>query len=218
MTDPFLPAFKSGEGAAVAPQFFYHEGEECVKVLIGGNSRFIPVFPAHEVWAQGDYGETQTYAERWPEQYRQFKEGSAQTAGGTPLEDAPFLDASRINDLRALKIFSIEGLAQFDDRSIFKLGGNGYRLKELAQEYLAKHASGTPSALQAQIDRMAAELAALKGGATGAPALPNEFMAADDPRTDEELKEAIAAKHGSRPRGQPSRATLLNMLAQDAAA
>ena len=39
-----------------------------------------------------------------------------------------------------------------------------------------------------------------------------------DPRTDDELKEAIAAKHGSRPRGQPSRATLLNMLAQDAAA
>lgn len=204
--DPFLQPFRANEEAAIAPQFFMHEGEECVKVLIAGNSRFAPVFRAQDEWSRGEFGEPVTYADRFADQYRQFKEGSAQTAGGTALEEAPFLNPSRIADLRALKVFSLEGLASFDDRYISRLGGNGYRLKELAQEFIAKRAM-PPIALAEENADLRRRLEALEAQSV-----------ASDERSDDELKEAIFVKHGSRPRGQPSRATLLNMLAQEPAA
>lgn len=235
MADPFLPQFKANEGAAIAPQFFLHEGIEVVRVLKAGDSRSIPVFRAVDVWERGDFGEEITYAERWPDQYRQFKEGSAQTANGTPLEQAPFLNPSRISDLRALKIFSIEGLAQFDDRYIARLGGNGYHLKEMAQDFINKRNFGatTDAHLQDQIAALTARLAEVEGRPVmphsmspinnGHDPIPSGWVEmtenplAVDPRTDEELKKAIADKFGSRPRGTPTRETLLNMLAQESA-
>ena len=207
--DPFLPTFKANEEAAISPQFFLHEGEECVRVLKAGDSRSIPVFRAVDVCGRGEFGEEVTYADRWPDQYAQFKQGSSQTANGTPLEQAPFLNPSRIADLRALKIFSVEGLAQFDDRYISRLGGHGYRLKELAQEFLAKGFNIPAIDLQKQIAELTARLAMVE-------ASPAAAVIDADMRTDEELKQAIADKFGQRPRGNPSRQTLLSMLAQDA--
>lgn len=212
MADPFLQQFKPNEEAAISPQFFLHEGEECVRVLKAGDSRSIPVFRAIDVCGRGDFGEEITYADRWAEQYAQFKQGSSQTAGGTPLERAPFLNPSRIADLRALKIFSIEGLAQFDDRYIARLGGHGYRLKELAQEFLSQGFNLPAADLQAQISQLQDQIARMSG-VGAAPAVIDA-----DPRTDDELKEAIFQKHGTRPRGPVKRETMLNMLAQDAAA
>jgi len=214
MTDPYLPAFRSNEENAVSPQFFMHEGMECVRVLIGGNSRFTPVFLANEVWVKGDYGQEITYADRWPEQYKQFKDGSAQTAGGTALEDAPFLNPSRIADLRAIKIFSIEGLAQFDERNIARLGGHGYRLKELAQEFLTKRPSAGDADLRSQIEALTARLSAAEANGTLHPT-HNQIPATNDPYEgidDAELKNRIKIITGSFPRGNPSRPTLVGML------
>lgn len=208
--DPFLPTFKANEEAAISPQFFLHEGEECVRVLKAGDSRSIPVFRAVDVCGRGEFGEEITYADRWPDQYAQFKQGYSQTANGTPLEQAPFLNPSRIADLRALKIFSVEGLAQFDDRYISRLGGHGYRLKELAQEFLAKGFNIPAVDLQKQIAELTARLAQVEANPPAAAIIDS------DSRTDEELKQAISDKFGQRPRGNPSRTTLLNMLAQDA--
>lgn len=202
--DQFLPQFRPGEEAAIAPQFFMHEGVECVRVLKGGDSRNVPVFRAFDVWERGDFGADITYADRWPDQYAQFKEGATQTAHGTPLEQAPFLNPSRIADLRALKVFSVEGLAGFDDRYISRLGGNGYKLKEMAQEFLAKRAVSSPSAYAEENEALKARLAALEAQ-----------MGVPEPYThlsDEELKERISLATGSRPRGNPSRATLVGML------
>lgn len=200
--DQFLPQFRPGEEAAIAPQFFMHEGVECVRVLKGGDSRNVPVFRAADVWERGDFGADITYADRWPDQYAQFKEGSTQTAHGTPLEQAPFLNPSRIADLRNLKVFSVEGLASFDDRYISRLGGNGYHLKEMAQKFLVTH--NVPK-FDPEKEELKARLAALE-------AQMGQPQDAYSNLSEEELKERIALATGSRPRGNPSRATLVGML------
>lgn len=213
--DQFLPQFRPGEEAAIAPQFFMHEGVECVRVLKGGDSRNVPVFRAADVWDHGDFGAALTYADRWPDQYAQFKAGSTQTADGTPLEQAPFLNPSRIADLRALKVFSVEGLAGFDDRYISRLGGNGYHLKEMAQEFLQKKALSSPTAYAQENDALKARLAALEAQLGAKPADPYAAL------SDNDLRERIKdMNNGKYPVGRPSRDVLVGMLKtlEDAAA
>lgn len=208
MSDMFLTAFKANQNAAVVPQFFMHEGQECVRVLLGGNSRYSPVFRAKDFYDRDEFGADVTYADRWPDQYRQFKEGTHQTASGTPLEQAPFLNESRIRDLRALKVFTVEGLAEFDDRYIARLGGNGYNLKQMAQEFLTTNRSGPDVSavahenqqLKSMMETMQAQIAALQGNSNGP--------------SDEQMKDEIAALTGSRPRGNPSSDTLRRMLSE----
>lgn len=202
MADPFLQPFKANEDPAVVPQFFLHEGEECVRIQIAGNSRFSPVVPANSVYDRGDFGEEITYADRWAAQYQQFKQGTAQTADGTPLESAPFLNPSRIADLRMLKVYSVEGLATFDDRYISRLGGNGYRLKELAQEFLQKQVA--PPLSGPDVAELLARIAALE--AEKGTADPYASM------DDRALKDEIERLAGQRPLGNPNRATLMGML------
>lgn len=214
--DQFLPQFRPNEEAAIAPQFFMHEGIECVRVLKGGDSRNVPVFRAADVWDHGDFGTVITYADRWPDQYAQFKAGSQQTADGTPLEQAPFLNPSRIADLRALKVFSVEGLANFDDRYISRLGGNGYHLKEMAQDFLQQRAVSSPAAYAQENEALKARLAALEaqlGG--GVKADPYATL------SDNDLRERIKdLNNGKYPVGRPSRDVLVGMLKtlEDAAA
>lgn len=206
--DQFLPQFRPDESPAVVPQFFMHEGVECVRVLKGGDSRNTPVFRAEDVWERGEFGSDVTYAERWAEQYAQFKAGSQQTAGGTPLEAAPFLNPSRIDDLRKLKVFSLEGLANFDDRHISRLGGHGYQLKEMAQKFLEERAFSDVTALAARNQELEARLAALETSLGGNSQEPDVYQHL----SDEQIKERIFDLQGSRPRGNPARATLVSML------
>lgn len=205
-----LPSFQQTAAAynhepALAPLFFMHEGIECVKVLKAGDSRTVSVFPAHSQYDANEFGEPMTYAERWPYQYAQFKDGNKQSANGTPLSEAPFLNPSRISDLNALKVFTLEALATFDDRYISRMGGNGYNLKMQAQEFLAKKS----------IPAMDVDVAALvKQNAELLARLENQQNETDPYLgiPDEELKARIKAITGNGVRGNPSRPTLVGML------
>jgi hypothetical protein len=204
MADPTLPRFNSREQMAVVPFFFMHEGEECVKVQIAGETRFAPVYRAKDMWERDGLQEI-TYAERWPEQYRQFKEGSAQIADGTSLEEAPFLNPSRIGELRALKIYSVESLANLDDRNIPRLGGKGYELKEMARQYLLKRqqtgAESKFAQMQAQIEALTARLAATESQ-------PVTETADVDTARKNILRDEIKARTGSYPPGNPKTQTV----------
>jgi hypothetical protein len=199
---------KINEEPIVTPFFFEHEGRECVEVRIAGERNFRPIFPVDSLWERQGNLEL-TYADRWPDAYAAFKAGEQQVADGTDLNMVPGLGPDRIAELRALNIYTVESLAAIDGRNIKALGGNGYKLKQLAEEFLTKRPQFVPNeeleALRARI----AELEAQKTVATE--------VLSDDPRTDEELKQAIADRFGQRPRGNPSRATLLGMLATEAA-
>jgi hypothetical protein len=207
-----LPSFQQTAAAynhepALAPLFFVHEGIECVKVLKAGDTRQISVFPADSQYDTNEFGEPLTYAERWPYQYAQFKDGNKQTATGTPLTDAPFLNPSRIDDLNKLKVFTLEGLATFDDRYISRMGGNGYKLKTMAQEFLAKKSLPAMDVDVAALVKQNAELMALLDQRTSGDA--------EDPyegKSDDDLRDMIELASGARPDGRRSRKTLIGML------
>lgn len=196
-----------------------------VEVRIGGSKLYSPVFPADAQWMR-DGHRIITYAERWPDQYRAFMEGNQQMAAGTPLENlsGQGITPSQLSLCRALKIYSIEGLASLEGQNLRSLGMHANVLKQMATEYLRGRQSG---ASVAEIDAMKAEIAALKAmiAIPEKEATPKEIdealRKADldfEAMADDDLKEWIAQKSGAgKPRGNPSHETLVSMAKELAA-
>ena len=196
-----------------------------VEVRIGGSKLYSPVFPADAQWMR-DGHRIITYAERWPEQYKAFMEGNQQMAAGTPLEQlsSQGITPSQLSLCRALKIYSIEGLASLEGQNLRSLGMHANVLKQMATEYLRGRQSG---ASVAEIDAMKAEIAALKAmiAIPEKEATPKEIdealRKADldfEAMADDDLKEWIAQKSGAgKPRGNPSHETLVSMAKELAA-
>jgi uncharacterized coiled-coil protein SlyX len=190
---------------------------EMVEVRIAGDKNYSPCFRTDEQWKR-EGNRTITYAERWPEQYRAFKEGDPQEAMGTPLEMLRPYGATpeNVSLCRALKIYSIEALASLEDRKLKSLGMASNSLKEMAVKFMADRA-GSASALS-EIEALRARIAELEARSTEVPAQEaaaaeiDALVAESDARiaamSDEEIKVEIAKVTGSRPKGNPSRPTL----------
>ena len=195
------------------------EQKEVVEVRFAGTKNYSPVFPADAFW-QREGNRVITYAERWPEQYRAFKEGNPQEANGTPLEMLrdEGITPELISLCRALKIYSIEALYHLEGQAVKSLGMNANRLKEAAKAYLADR-MGAKEAMS-EVEKLRAEIAALKAGVVPvqetAPDEIEQLLAEADAayadKSDDDLKEEIAAIAGQRPRGNPSRDTLVRTL------
>lgn len=193
---------------------------EFVEYRFAGNRYLNLHFPAHEMHERVN-GEDITHAMRWPDQYAQFKRDGVNEISGTPLEELTFLTNAERSELKALKIYTAEALSQIDGPTIKSLGGKGYRYKEQAEAYINQGAGAAGVAkLVGEMEAMRAEIERLKGGQAVAaeptpswsPDYPTEASNAD-PRTDDELRAEIKNLTGTGVRGQPNRATLLNILA-----
>ncbi|MBL4680861.1 MAG: hypothetical protein JKY88_09080 [Pseudomonadales bacterium] len=101
------------------------EDREFVEIHIPGDNKSVVV---HKV--------DQIHIDRWPEQYRAFKDGSEVPLEGSPVKEWPILTASRVAELHALKIKTIEQLAELKDASIDRIGMGGRELVKQAQAYL----------------------------------------------------------------------------------
>lgn len=192
----------------------YDDMEIC-EIRTAGDRNSVKVFPAHEVshreeLEDGGYGDEVTYAMRFADQYRRFKDGHTQSQTGTPLEECPFITQAKRFELKALNVHTAEALASLDGTPLKQLGIGGRELKNQAQAYL-DNAKGS-----ADVTRLAQENEALKrriadmqrDAVKAAPAdAPESFEA----MSDDELKSFIGEKTGSRPRGQPSHETLVRM-------
>lgn len=192
----------------------YKDMEVC-RVRFPGNRLSAPVFPAHEVWTwQENDGmrEPVTYAMRFPEQYKRFKDGHVQTQAGTPLEELTSLAQGRRLELKALNIHTVETLAALDGQPLKQIGMDGRKDKNLAIAYLEKATSDAPLAkvvaenadLAGRNELLTAELDRLKAVTTEKTISPFEDM------NDDELKEFIKRKTGSYPRGSPLHETLVS--------
>lgn len=192
---------------------------EVVEVRFAGSKLYSPVFPVSAFWKR-DGHRVVTYAERWADQYRAFLEGRPAEAAGTPLEMLKRYGISdaQLSLCRALKIYSIEALHHLEGPAIKTLGMSANDLKQMAARFMADRASGED--VQAELDRMRAELAALK--AERVPADERAEIArlgdltaeADESAVKKALKDEIEALSGARPRGNPSVETLTAMRAE----
>lgn len=200
---------------------------QVVEVRFAGSKNYSPVFPVDAFW-QRQNGRVVTYGERWAEQYRAFLAGDAQEAAGTPLEMLkPYGISDNLLSLcRAWKIYSIEALDRIEGSDLKNLGMAANALKDMARVYLADRSKNQSSA--DEMAKLRAELEALKAerGVPLKEATLDEknaaVTAADaefEAMTDDGLKDWISARTGAgRPRGNPSRETLVGMARELSAA
>lgn len=195
------------------------EAREVVEVRFAGSRNYSPVFPADAQYRR-EGNRSITYAERWADQYRAFKEGNPQEAIGTPLEmlKPHGITPELISLCRAMKIYSIESLHALEGQGLKSLGMHANRLKDAARAFMSERL--TIDSAASEIDALKQRIAELEAaGATvqvpaqeTPPAEIDAALAAADAdfadMSDEELKEEIAKLAGSKPRGTPSRATL----------
>jgi hypothetical protein len=155
-----------------------------------------------------------SYAERFPGQYRQFKERATQTKSGTPLDYALFLTEARRSELRALNIYTIEALAAVDGQELKNLGPYGREAKNKAIEYLEDTdgkalARKLAQELEAAVQKNAILEEDLKMLQERAGTdKPDELF---DGMTTEQLRSYIETHSGHPPRGNLNRKMLLKM-------
>lgn len=195
-----------------------HEGRrvmemmEVVEVRFAGSNNYAPVFPSNAFWKR-EGNKVITYAERWPEQYRTYKEGNPQEAMGTPLEMlSPYgVTPEQLSLCRVHRIYSIEALSGLEDKALKTLGMAGNGLKALARRYMADRGSGE-HALD-EIAKLKAEIASLKATKPEAvsTAIPSNEEELLEVMTDEELRVMIEQKTGAKPDGRLNRTSLVNL-------
>ncbi len=194
------------------------ETMEVVEVRIAGNKHLSPVFPTDAMWKR-EGNDIITYAERWPDQYRAFKEGNPQEANGTPLEMLrPYgVTPEQLSLCRTLRIYSVEALHNLEGQPLKTLGTSANKLKQAAASFIAERMKGRDvldemAALRAEI----AELRAAKAlEIPVADSTPAEIEAAVDAwadLSDAQIKDEIEKLAGARPKGNPSRGTLVSLL------
>lgn len=170
----------------------YNEYEVC-EISFPANKHTIGVFPATEFAGWGEDPLTGqrtriTYAQKYNAQYLAFKAGTAQSLGGTPLDELTFLSQGKRLELKALNIHTAETLAALDGAQLKMLGMGGREMKNSAQAYLdtankTADATHLQSELQSRDDELAKlrrEIDAMKAGAPVPPPKANTESAFTD--------------------------------------
>lgn len=206
---------------------------EIVEIRFPGDRNRVSVFPAHEMSANIDQADgtslPQTYAERFSEQYKQFKKKKTQAKSGTPLEELTFLTTAQRSELKALNIYTAETLADLENPGLKSLGPNGRDLKNQARAYIEHAAqSSEPVRLAAENEDLKRQIEDLRAQVKGKNKDLRETKAelaeataeskSDfDSWSDDDLKEWIKSESGAAPRGNPSHETLVRMADEIAA-
>lgn len=195
-----------------------HDLKEVVEIRFPANPQYKPIFGVDEQCAiDEDTGRVITWAERYKDQYIAFLAGGEQIAEGTPLEELlPYgISQAQLSICRALNIYSIEQLAHLEGAGMKRLGVHGNDLKPMAQRYMDARRDGSQA--QSEINELKRQLAELTGKqdqpvSTTMQVEEPELPAGYEDMTDTQLKEEIERLAGAKPRGNPSRETLIRSL------
>ena len=202
--------------------------EEYVRVRIAGDPKNTMISPAHiALGIDRETGEQMTYATRFPEHYKLFQQGVTAPVIGTPLAEMPWLTASRIKELQALNIMTVEALSQLDGANLQRLGMGGRELKNQATAWIGK-AAGTVNesrfaaelterdnliaSLQAQVAALAAGKPIEEAAEPATEDDADQSLGENSPFwawEDEDIKNWIKDNAGARPSGTPSHKTLV---------
>lgn len=198
------------------------EMKEMVEIRFAGTKLYAPEVPTDSFWKR-EGNQVYTYAERWPEQYRAFKEGNPQEANGTPLEMLrPFgVTPEQLSLCRALRIYSVEALYHMEGPGVKALGMSGNKLKDAARQFMAERSKSYGDfaeleAMRVRIAELEGQLSTVIPETAPTPEEVDEALKAADAvyadMTDSQIKEEIAELNdGKKPQGNPSRATLISM-------
>lgn len=104
---------------------------------------------------------------RFQRLYTAFIQNGEQLVTGTPLDQLSNMTAGQVLELKALKIDTVEQLANLPDTTAQLLGTGGLELKRRAGVYLAKSTDATK--LYDEMAAMKAELARLTAAAAQVP-------------------------------------------------
>lgn len=74
---------------------------------------------------------------RFPIQWARYSNSKEEGEIGTPVSQWPIITASRAEELRAVKFFTVEQIANCSDQQIQALGMDGSALREKAKRFLA---------------------------------------------------------------------------------
>lgn len=112
----------------------------------------------------------------WPEKYTAFRNGLTQDNNGVPLEKWGMLDPTRVADLKAMRITTVEQLADVPDGNLSAMGMHARAEREKARNYLAVAQGAAPVAeLKAENDQLKARLERLEAlAAQSAPEKPKK--------------------------------------------
>jgi hypothetical protein len=204
------------------------EDKEFVRIRVVGDPKSSLIAPAHSASSRDPQtGRPMTYAEKFPEHYRYFKDNQdQQAAAGTPLSEMPWLTAAKRAELKALQIHTVEGLAGLDGTMLSRIGMGARELKNKAEAWLAA-AEGNAGSV-----KMAAELAARDEQIEALQRQMADLIAASQGKVvptanepdqtepdvtgspfaqwqDDDIKNWIKDNTGARPLGNPSHATLV---------
>ncbi len=208
--------------------------EEFIFIVISGDPKNTLRAPAHsQTDRDPSTGAARTYAQKFPEEYRYFRANEdQQQSAGTPLAEVPWMSAARREELKALKIFTVEALAGLDGTLLQRIGMGARELKNQAQAWLdAAAGSATNSKLASELAARDEQIAALQqqmadmqasfgkfdrdgdGAPGGSLALKPEVDTAASPFASwdaEDLKNWIKDQTGAKPVGNPSLKTLIS--------
>lgn len=138
-----LPGGVSHEERGIYPRFYMRAIENKVKSKELGRPVFEDIEYV-EIIISGDknnrphYKVMDSHKNRWPEQYSKFKNGLEQVPDGTILSEWPRMTSSRVQELKASGIFTVEQLSELPDSAIMSLGMGGRELVKEAKDFLSK--------------------------------------------------------------------------------
>jgi len=147
--EPVHMEFKSNEAGRPI-----YEDREFVRIFVAGDSK-------SEVFRQVEPGDK----ERFREEYRRFKEDASEDAQlvGTPLSAWTAMSRSTVAEFVAMKVRTVEQLADMSDTALQAFGMGGLEWRNKARAWLISAEDGKAAvALQAAIDSRDAEIAMLK--------------------------------------------------------
>lgn len=190
------------------------EMHEVVQIRFAGSNNYSPIFPAKAFWKR-EGNNVITYAERFSDQYRQFKEGNPQEAKGTPLEmlSSYGITPEMLSLCRTMKVYSIEALDALEGPNLKNLGMEANKLKDMSRRWMAAQSSNQN--LMDEVAQLKAKLAELEGkkASVVVPVVTQDEVAGVelDSKTDDEIRAFLLEKTGIKPDGRLGRTALLNM-------
>src|SRR6056297_2510859 len=138
----------------------FEDVEKCRVRWVGDRGRVL-VVPAHQpTYYSREHGRHISYAERFHRHYEEWRRTQDNAEPGTPLDVLPGIPPSRMAELRAQNVRTVENLAALSDRTLIKLGPGFREHREQAQAYLDRIGDDQATAkMEARIRELEAALA-----------------------------------------------------------